>query len=153
MAIAALITGISALVLIITGIIGVILGIVSLGRIRRNGTGGKGMAIAGIIVGGVVTLFWGGIITVIVVSATHSDGRGEFSFGDNYSYGDNAALDRLWNQCDSGDMQACDDLYDQSDVGSDYENFGDTCGDREPAGTGYLCTSIVTPDSGTLPTS
>ena len=44
--------------------------------------------------------------------------------------GDDAALDALWDSCAAGDGQACDDLYFESPLGSDYERFGDTCGDR-----------------------
>lgn len=45
-------------------------------------------------------------------------------------YGSDAYLDRLWDACDAGDFIACDDLYDESPVGSAYEYFGDTCGLR-----------------------
>lgn len=46
------------------------------------------------------------------------------------SYGDDPALDALWDSCEAGDYQACDDLYVNAPVGSDYEAFGDTCGNR-----------------------
>jgi hypothetical protein len=39
-------------------------------------------------------------------------------------------LDALYEACEGGDGQACDDLYFQSPIGSRYENFGDTCGNR-----------------------
>ena len=45
-------------------------------------------------------------------------------------YGDNAALDALWDACVAENWQACDDLYLQSPLGSEYESFGDTCGNR-----------------------
>lgn len=45
-----------------------------------------------------------------------------------YSFGDDATLDALWTSCGDGDMQACDDLYQESPVGSQYESFGATCG-------------------------
>ncbi len=51
-----------------------------------------------------------------------------FSVGN--SYGDNAALDSLWDSCAAGDLGSCDQLYSQSPVGSDYERFAATCGDR-----------------------
>lgn len=44
--------------------------------------------------------------------------------------GDDPVLDALWDRCVDGDGQACDDLYFESPLGSDYERFGDTCGDR-----------------------
>jgi hypothetical protein len=42
----------------------------------------------------------------------------------------NQRLDDLYAACAAGDMQACDDLYLESAVGSDYEEFGRTCGNR-----------------------
>lgn len=45
-------------------------------------------------------------------------------------YGDDAELDALWDACEDGDGQACDDLYFQSPFGSKYEAFGNTCGGR-----------------------
>ena len=44
--------------------------------------------------------------------------------------GDDAVLDALWDRCAGGDGEACDDLYFESPFGSEYERFGDTCGDR-----------------------
>ena len=46
------------------------------------------------------------------------------------SYGDNESLDALWDSCEDGDMAACDALYYESPFGSDYEDFGATCGNR-----------------------
>lgn len=43
-------------------------------------------------------------------------------------YGDDPALDALWDDCAAGDMAACDELYWSSPVGSDYEDFGENCG-------------------------
>ena len=39
-------------------------------------------------------------------------------------------LDALWDACEEGDGQACDDLYFQSPFDSEYEEFGKTCGGR-----------------------
>ena len=51
------------------------------------------------------------------------------------TYGSDPELDELYDQCEDGDYEACDDLYNQSPSGSEYEEFADTCGDRnEPAG-------------------
>ncbi len=46
------------------------------------------------------------------------------------SYGDDAELDALYDACAGGDGQACDDLFFQSPLGSEYEDFGNTCGGR-----------------------
>lgn len=56
------------------------------------------------------------------------------------AYGDNATLDALWDGCTAGDFDACDELYFRSEVDSEYEHYGDSCGRRnEPGG---LCSSL-----------
>jgi hypothetical protein len=45
------------------------------------------------------------------------------------------ALDGLYFDCADGDMQACDDLYMDSPVGSECEAFADTCGGTTSGGT------------------
>ncbi len=50
-------------------------------------------------------------------------------------YGDDAYLDGLWDDCAAGDMTACDALYQESPAGSEYEQFGDTCGGTTAGGT------------------
>lgn len=60
-----------------------------------------------------------------------------------YTYGDDAALDALWDLCTGEDWQACDDLYLQSAVGSDYEYYGDTCGNKYEAGTTNYCVDVM----------
>ncbi len=49
------------------------------------------------------------------------------------AFGSDLALDLLWTECESGSMTACDDLYLGSPVGSEYEEFGATCGARGDA--------------------
>ncbi len=61
------------------------------------------------------------------------------SSGGAFTYGDDAYLDGLWDACAGGDLQACDDLYFESDFGTEYETFGDTCGGRQEEGTGDYC--------------
>lgn len=41
-----------------------------------------------------------------------------------------ASLDRLQESCGAGDMADCDALYIEAPSGSQYEDFGDTCGGR-----------------------
>jgi hypothetical protein len=48
-----------------------------------------------------------------------------------HTLGDDPELDRLWAACADGSGQACDDLFQQSPVGSEYERFGVSCGDRD----------------------
>ncbi len=45
------------------------------------------------------------------------------------NYGDDAALDALYDACESGDLAACDELFLVSPFGSDYETFALSCGD------------------------
>lgn len=46
-------------------------------------------------------------------------------------YGDDPELDRLWDACAQGDGSACDRLYYDSAFDTRYEQFGNTCGDRD----------------------
>ncbi len=62
----------------------------------------------------------------------------EIGAGGN-DYGDDAGLDALWEACEAGDLQACDDLYRYSPIGSGYEAYGDSCGERQPLDTGRWC--------------
>ncbi len=55
--------------------------------------------------------------------------------GGEGSYGSDPDLDELYDACTEGDFASCDQLYLDSPSGSDYETYGDTCGDRnEPSG-------------------
>jgi hypothetical protein len=49
---------------------------------------------------------------------------------DANAYGDDPELDALYDDCEAGDATACDNLYLGSAPGSEYEQFGGTCGDR-----------------------
>ena len=68
------------------------------------------------------------------------------------TYGADPALDELWDKCESGDMQACDALYWQSGIGSEYESFGSTCGGRDPMNRNGGCASMggESSDSGAM---
>lgn len=44
--------------------------------------------------------------------------------------GDDPRLDLLYEACAKGDGQACDSLFDAAPPGSEYEEFGVTCGGR-----------------------
>ena len=48
-----------------------------------------------------------------------------------FTRGDDPLLDRLWDLCGEGDGEACDRLWETAAVGSDYERFGVTCGERD----------------------
>ncbi len=49
--------------------VGLILGIVALTQIRKRGESGTGLAVAGVVIGGIITLFWVGV-TLVVALAT-----------------------------------------------------------------------------------
>lgn len=49
-------------------------------------------------------------------------------------YGDHPVLDELWDACAEGDLYSCDDLWWMAPAGSEYESFGDTCGNRNKPG-------------------
>ena len=71
--------------------------------------------------------------------------------------GTDAALDELWVACSSGDPDACDNLYFEAPVDSDYEMFGFTCGGLalancdEVLGDGDASDEEVGPEAGSLP--
>jgi hypothetical protein len=44
------------------------------------------------------------------------------------SYGDDPDFDQSYDDCADGDMSQCDLLYLASPIGSEYEEFGGTCG-------------------------
>lgn len=48
--------------------------------------------------------------------------------------------------CESGDMAACDQLYDEADFGSDFSDFGLSCGGTFSGPPGF-CAQSVTPPS------
>ena len=60
--------------------------------------------------------------------------------------GDDPAFDLLARSCFDGDMQACDDLFDQAPIGSNYRVYGDTCAGRQEPGTFNYC-HVVFPAS------
>lgn len=63
--------------------------------------------------------------------------------------GSSRVLDGLVAECAGGDLRACDQLFRAAPVGSDYEDYGDTCGGRQPAGTSVLCIEAEFAGTGT----
>lgn len=55
--------------------------------------------------------------------------------------GEDAAMNGLADACFAGDLAACDSLYWQSEAGSAYEVYGDTCGGRAPEGA-VVCAQL-----------
>jgi hypothetical protein len=59
--------------------------------------------------------------------------------------GGDATLTGLADDCYNGDMQACDDLFLQTEAGSELEDYGDTCGKRFDVSHGFCTTAITDP--------
>lgn len=53
---------------------------------------------------------------------------------DEFTYGDDAVFDLLWDSCASGNNLVCDELAATAPAGSGYEVFGRTCAQRLPEG-------------------
>jgi uncharacterized protein DUF4190/putative regulator of septum formation len=73
LATAALVTGLGSVVFSIAAPVAVGLGIAALVQIRKRQQSGTGLAITGIVVGGLVTIFWIALIVVMIVFGTDSD--------------------------------------------------------------------------------
>ena len=56
--------------------------------------------------------------------------------------GPDAALDTYADECFSGDLQSCDDLYFSAPPLSDYEEYGMTCGGRMKPFAAATCTEL-----------
>ncbi len=59
--------------------------------------------------------------------------------GEADDYGDDTVLDLLWDQCENGNPQACDELLRVAPIGSRYESYARTCGDLLPESTSLTC--------------
>ncbi|HUE31797.1 MAG TPA: DUF4190 domain-containing protein [Mycobacterium sp.] len=77
MAIASLVCSLFGWLCMIGGILGIIFGFLALGQIRQSGQGGRGMAIAGIVIGVVVTA----IVIVAGILGAMSGGMSHTSSG------------------------------------------------------------------------
>lgn len=114
-AVAALVFG------ILGGWLAFVFGGLALSRIKRSGQSGRGLAIAGIVLACVWIV--GGIGAAIAIPV-FLDQR----------------VEALHDRCASGEMAACDSLFETAPDGSPAQRFGDTCGGRTHGGT--VCTSV-----------
>lgn len=64
------------------------------------------------------------------------------------SLGDDPVLDDLWHRCEQGSGAACDQLFEQAPLNSDYESFGLSCGNRPDV---LRCTQEMDQPSTTVP--
>jgi hypothetical protein len=136
------------IVLIILGLGLVIVGVVfAVGGLSAGASGASGTALKGVSVQGPswLILVALGVATIMYGTWTFEPHDGtkteptatvaepidiEDDFADGpFDYGDDAALDRLWDQCERGNMNKCDDLFFESPENSEYEWWGATCGD------------------------
>lgn len=69
------------------------------------------------------------IDAVAILGTDEPPERQAFDVGP-FNIGDDMYLDALWVACDRGDGEACDVLWEESPVGSMYESFGVSCGNR-----------------------
>jgi uncharacterized protein DUF4190/putative regulator of septum formation len=74
LAIAALICGLAGFVVGISAPVAVGLGIAALVQIKRRGEQGTGLAVGGIVTGGLVTVFGGALLAILIVAGIASDG-------------------------------------------------------------------------------
>ena len=75
-------------------------------------------------------------------------GLGDDSGGapDSPPSGGDTTLSGLADDCFQGNMQSCDDLFMQSDSGSELEDYGDTCGHRFDTSHGFCVNALPNPE-------
>jgi hypothetical protein len=72
-----------------------------------------------------------GVAGVLALSLVAAVGLGVLLMtGGPQTYGDDPRLDALYDACERGSMRACDRLFEESPLFSDYEEFGLSCGGR-----------------------
>lgn len=59
--------------------------------------------------------------------------------GPTDTYGDDRTLDLLWDACEGGNNQACDELYNEAPLDSGYLEFARTCAGLLPDSVGLRC--------------
>ena len=80
-------------------------------------------------------------MTVVPAPQTCVGDDGLMPDPDNGNYGDDPALDALYDACTGGDMVACDELYWGSPIGSEYEALAASCGGTTEEFSGGSCES------------
>jgi hypothetical protein len=76
------------------------------------------------------------LAVALVVGLRSDDGGGSGSgipdaTSDPDGLGDDPELDDYAEECHDGDMQSCDDLFNESPLGSAYELYGGSCAGRQ----------------------
>ena len=123
----------------------------SQGSAKTNKTLSTGQIIA-VSAAGMVLLAGVGVGAIILLSGG-SSGDAQVSQQDSTqqiaaegTYGSNSYLDLLWDRCENGNFESCDTLFLESPAGSEYEEFGDTCGNRNEAAE--YCVDIYSSSGG-----
>ena len=112
---------------------------------RRNRRASMGATVAvAVLILATGTACGGGQPTAPDTAPSKTRATGE---SEAYTYGDDLELDRLWDACDSGEAWACDELFASAPSGSDYEDFGYTCGRRTEGGDDCALGSASEPTS------
>ncbi len=105
-----------------------------------SNTGRTIAIVVGAIILVVVALVGIGMVMLSRALPDAIDQLGDLASERGQSYGDNSRLDGLWDTCADGGFAACDELYFLSEMGTEYERFADTCGNRNLGGD--LCVNI-----------
>jgi hypothetical protein len=88
--------------------LGVIFGIIALNQIKKTGQGGHGLALAGIITGGIVTAFW--VVLFVVGALAGTFGHHDSDDHDQYHhhrYGSSAVITLVHEQPTSSGLITC----------------------------------------------
>lgn len=116
---------------------------------RPGASGGAALAVLGSIGTVLVAILLG--VVAGLAGTTRGPIEGLDGTATARAYGDDPALDALWDACEDGDLGACDLLFWDSIVGSDYEHFGATCGERAELSNGS-CWAALGPGGPDMPT-
>ncbi|MFB9953655.1 DUF4190 domain-containing protein [Cellulomonas denverensis] len=132
MSIGALVTGVLG-----GGVIALVLGILGLRRTANGARRGRGLAIAGTVLGGVGILVW---LLVVVLVATAGSRNANDRYVDAWTASNQETIDTYADGCRDGDMSDCDSLWIWAEPDSEEEALAESCnglGDREEYGSCY----------------
>lgn len=143
MAIASLATSLGGLCIPIAGPVGLVLGIIALSQLKKRPQDGRGMAIAGLVIGSLITVGWLLYLILIValgvIGATNDDdyyGAPEpsSSYSTSTTYIDDLAVGECFDESDEEDevvRRPCTDLHDGEIIAGVTLPDGPYPGDRE----------------------
>jgi hypothetical protein len=127
-------------------VVGVFFAIGGLGHAQAGGSALKGISVEGpswliLVALGVGTILFGAWRADVLPSTDSFGIVGDSVTYEAFTYGDDIHLDELWDDCEAGNGEACDLLYETAPYGSDYEEFGLTCGNRFTIADAPVCAS------------